>query len=257
MQGPRADSLPLTVPEDVTGLLRKSVTIPCTYSPSALYTEVEVTWYINIYTTIIRRDETGDHIPRSNNRDRISINHDRKSGDVSLTLKNLAYSDRGTYTCEVKWLSRDGINKIRKTANVNLIVIRAFRSTTSPTSLSPVVIPTSASPSSHRTTGTSSSDNQGSSNVKIPVWVFVLTIILIVLFFSVIIICIMFRTMNKTGHIYELPSVRYESFPHQAPVHIHLSENNEYEVMTKARESEYSVIPKRFSCASEQSNASV
>ncbi|XP_067903530.1 uncharacterized protein [Heterodontus francisci] len=228
----RSDSLTLTVPEEVTGQLRKSVTIPCTYSPSALYVEAEVNWYINTHTIIIRRDETGDYIPLFNNRGRISIKRGRGSGDVSLTLNNLAYSDRGAYTCEVKWQFKHGLNKTNKHADVNLIVLRALPSTRPPASLSPVVIPTS-----------------GFYSLKISVWVFVLTVTLIVLFFSVC-ICIMFRTRIKTGHSHELPSVAYESFPHQVPMNIVLRENNEYEVMT-TRENEYSVIPTGFACVSE------
>uniref|UniRef100_UPI00398F5E4C uncharacterized protein isoform X7 n=1 Tax=Pristiophorus japonicus TaxID=55135 RepID=UPI00398F5E4C len=168
----KADSLTLTVPQEVTGLLRKSVTIPCTYSPSALHFEVEVIWSFNTHSTIIRRDKA------------------------------------------------------------------ALPSTRSPTSLSPVVIPTS-----------------GFNDVKIPIWAFVLTVLLIVLFFSVIIICIVLRTRIKTGHIYESPSVRYVCFPHQAPVNMVLYESDEYEVMTK--ESEYSEMSPRPACAFGQPEASV
>uniref|UniRef100_UPI00398EEF01 sodium channel regulatory subunit beta-2-like isoform X2 n=1 Tax=Pristiophorus japonicus TaxID=55135 RepID=UPI00398EEF01 len=192
----KADSLTLTVPQEVTGLLRKSVTIPCTYSPSALHFEVEVIWSFNTHSTIIRRDKAGDHIPLFGNRDRISIQRGPGSGDVSLTLKNLAYSDRGIYTCEVRWLSNHGLSQTKKNADASLRVVRALPSTRSPTSLSPVVIPTS-----------------GFNDVKIPIWAFVLTVLLIVLFFSVIIICIVLRTRIKTGHIYESPSRASIIFP--------------------------------------------
>ncbi|XP_072914169.1 V-set and immunoglobulin domain-containing protein 4-like isoform X5 [Hemitrygon akajei] len=119
---PSADSLTLTVPEEVTGLLRKSVTIPCTYRPSPQYTPVMVTWYMNGDTILIRRYENSDHIPRFINWGRISIND--YPGDVSLVLKNLAYSDRGTYICEVKGWFANGLRKTVKSLSVNLIVVR-------------------------------------------------------------------------------------------------------------------------------------
>ncbi|GCB73036.1 hypothetical protein scyTo_0006593 [Scyliorhinus torazame] len=218
------DSLALTVPMEVTGQLRKSVSIPCSYRPSPLFAEVEVTWYINRYTVIIRRNEFGNYIPRFNNRNRISIKYYPGSGDVSLTMKNLAYSDRGTYTCEVRWLAKHGLNQTKENAYVNLIVLRALPPTGAPASVAPVFIPV-----------------HGFSNVKIPVWAFVLTVTLIVLFFSGIIICFVIWTRIKTGHMYELPSVRYENFPYPESVNAVLPENGEYEVMTATKENEYSV----------------
>ncbi|XP_051877610.1 uncharacterized protein LOC127573434 isoform X4 [Pristis pectinata] len=227
----RADSLTLTVPEEVTGLLRKSVTIPCTYRPSAQYTNVAVTWYINRNDILISRDETGDYIPRSINRDRISIN--QRPGDASLVMKNLAYSDRGIYTCEVKWLFVNGSNKMQKSSGVNLIVVRALPSTRAPASLTSK--PISAVPSTKPAASSTSNPISGYNNVKIPAWVFVLTIILIILFFSAIITFILCRTRTKTEHIYEFTSFRYENFPHQEPVNLVSSESNEYETMTKMR----------------------
>ncbi|XP_069752110.1 CD276 antigen homolog isoform X3 [Narcine bancroftii] len=127
------DSLTLTVPEEVTGLLRKSVAIPCIFKPSAQYTNLEVTWYIDRYTIVIQRDKLGDYIPLFKDQNRVSINE--SPGDVSLVLKNLAYGDRGTYTCEVKLFFINGIMEKRKSSGVNLIVVRALPSTKPTTSL--------------------------------------------------------------------------------------------------------------------------
>ncbi|XP_041050725.1 uncharacterized protein LOC121281797 isoform X2 [Carcharodon carcharias] len=227
--GEATDSFTLTVPEEVTGQLRKSITIPCTYRPAPLYIEVEVVWYINTHTVIIRRNEFGVNIPRFNNRDRVTIKHDPGSGDVSLTLKNLAYSDRGTYTCEVKWRTKYGLNQRKNNAHVNLIVLRALPSTRAPASVAPVVLPT-----------------DGFNIMKIQVWAFALIVTLIILFFSVI-IGIVLWTRIKTGNLYESP--RYESFLYQAPMNVVLTENNEYEVMTTMKEDEYSVIPVGSACS--------
>ncbi|XP_048400549.1 V-set and immunoglobulin domain-containing protein 4-like isoform X2 [Stegostoma tigrinum] len=238
-QALKADSLTLTVPEVVIGQLRNSVNIPCTYHPSPLHVEVEVTWYINTYTIIIRRRESGSYIPLSNNRGRIYIQHGPGSGDVSLILKNLAYSDRGTYTCEVKWQTKQGLNQTEETADVSLMVQRALPSTRPPAALSPVV--TSAC---------------GFNSAKIEVWVFALTVSLIVLIFSVIIICIVLWKRTKTEHINDLPSAT-QSFLYQTPTHVVISGNNEYETMTTMKENEYSVISVGSTYAYAQPNASV
>ncbi|XP_072451358.1 uncharacterized protein [Chiloscyllium punctatum] len=229
------DSLTLTAPELVTGRLRNSVNIPCTYHPSPLYVELEVTWYFNTYSIIIRRDINGYYIPRFNNRDRISIKRSPGSGDVSLILKNLAYSDRGTYTCEVKWQTKHGLNQTETRADVDLIVRRALPSTRPPASLSPVV--TSAC---------------GFSNAKIDVWVFALTVSLIILIFSVIVICIVLWKRTKAEHLNELSSARYESFPYPTSTNVVISGNNEYETMTTIKENEYSVICAESTYASAQ-----
>ncbi|XP_060688118.1 uncharacterized protein LOC132820173 isoform X4 [Hemiscyllium ocellatum] len=178
------DSLTLTVPELVTGQLRNSVNIPCTYHPSPF--------------------------------------------------------DRGTYTCEVKWQTKHGLNQTETRADVNLIVRRALPSTRPPASLSPVV--TSAC---------------GFSNVKIDVWVFALTVSVIILIFSVIVICIVLWKRTKAEHLNELSSARYESFPYPASTNVVISGNNEYETMTTMKENEYSVICAESTCAYAQCHASV
>lgn len=119
-----ADSIELIVPDEVTGQLRKSATIPCIYVPSAQYNVIEVTWYFNTRKVLIQRNKKSDSIPSFFNRRRISINQD--PGDVSLVLKDLAYSDRGTYTCQVKWLSNDGLRITKSSLGVNLIVKRKW-----------------------------------------------------------------------------------------------------------------------------------
>ncbi|XP_069752109.1 V-set and immunoglobulin domain-containing protein 4-like isoform X2 [Narcine bancroftii] len=204
------DSLTLTVPEEVTGLLRKSVAIPCIFKPSAQYTNLEVTWYIDRYTIVIQRDKLGDYIPLFKDQNRVSINE--SPGDVSLVLKNLAYGDRGTYTCEVKLFFINGIMEKRKSSGVNLIVVRALPSTKPTTSLI-------SNPISEFT------------NRKIPVWVFVLTIVSIVLFFSATILFILYRSKTERDHKYEF--TRTERFSLQEPVNLNSNENNEYEIMSK------------------------
>ncbi|XP_078067505.1 uncharacterized protein LOC144492856 [Mustelus asterias] len=243
-----SNSLTLIVPEEVTGQLRKSVSIPCTYRPSPLYVEEEVIWYFNTYAVILQRNKFDNYIHHLN-RGRISIKHDPGSGDVSLTLKNLAYSDRGIYTCEVRWRSKHGLNQTKESASVHLIVLRALSSTRAPASVLPVFTPM-----------------HEFNNMKIPVWVFVLTVTLIILIFLVIVICIVLwkrmqtgtseaamifnvaQEEHTTGHLYELPSVRYESLPYPAPMNVILTESNEYEVMTAMRENEYAAMRVGSAC---------
>ncbi|XP_059832973.1 uncharacterized protein LOC132398060 isoform X2 [Hypanus sabinus] len=225
------NSLTLIVPEKVEGQLRRSVTIPCSYEPSPQYTDVVVTWYINTYDVLIHRDENHDYIPLSINRDRITMNH--SPGNVSLKLNKLAYNDRGTYTCEVECRHVTTLKRIQKRKSANLIVIRGDPSTTSPVTLSSLAPSPSALPSTRSPTSltsnpisalpstrspTSLTSNPisalsskrplviltsdaiiGYNTTKIPAWVFVLTTVLIVLFFSAIIIFILYRTRNKTG----------------------------------------------------------
>ncbi|XP_062916970.1 V-set and immunoglobulin domain-containing protein 4 isoform X1 [Mobula hypostoma] len=244
----RADPLTLTVPEEVAGQLRESATIPCTYRPSPQYFPVMVTWYMNRDTILIYRDENAAYIPRYVNRGRISINN--QTGDVSLVLKNLAYTDRGTYTCEVEWQFANGLKKTRRSLSVNLIVVRSLPSTRSPTSLTSSSI--SALSSKRPPVIPTSNAITGYNTVKVPAWIFVLTIILIVLFFSTIIILILYRTRNKTGvnedHIYEF--TRCRSVGQVRPVNLVSSENNEYETMKQVRQNEYSTIHMGSACAS-------
>ncbi|XP_072914165.1 uncharacterized protein [Hemitrygon akajei] len=274
------NSLTLIVPEEVKGLLRRSVTIPCFYEPSPQYTDVVVTWYINTYDILIRRVENYDYIPLSINRDRITMNH--SPGDVSLKLNKLAYNDRGTYTCEVKCRLVTTSKRIQKRSSANLIVVRGNPSTTSPVTLSSLAPSPSALPSTRSPTSltsnpisalpstrspTSLTSNPisalsskrpsviltsdaiiGYNTTEIPAWVFVLTIVLIVLFFSAIIILILYRMRNKTDLSYEF--TRYRNAHCVQPVNLVSGENNEYETMKEVKQNEYSSIHMGSACAS-------
>ncbi|XP_072914167.1 uncharacterized protein [Hemitrygon akajei] len=261
------NSLTLIVPEEVKGLLRRSVTIPCFYEPSPQYTDVVVTWYINTYDILIRRVENYDYIPLSINRDRITMNH--SPGDVSLKLNKLAYNDRGTYTCEVKCRLVTTSKRIQKRSSANLIVVRGNPSTTSPVTLSslapsPSALPSTRSPTSLTSNPISALSSKrpsviltsdaiiGYNTTEIPAWVFVLTIVLIVLFFSAIIILILYRMRNKTGKNEDLSYefTRYRNAHCVQPVNLVSGENNEYETMKEVKQNEYSSIHMGSACAS-------
>ncbi|XP_078268647.1 uncharacterized protein LOC144600666 [Rhinoraja longicauda] len=259
----RGDSIKLIVPEEVTGLLRKSVTVPCIYTPSAQYTVMEVTWYFNTHKVLIHRVQRSDYIPLFNNRGRININN--SPGDVSLVLKNLAYSDRGTYTCKVKWLSIDGLNGTKSSLGVNLKVVRYTPPTTFPVDqfadISTSAILSTEPPASLNThpisallsSGPPADLNPGSvigfDSAKIPIWVFVLTIILTVLLFSTFIVFILYKTKAKTENTYEFTSFWSTILPYRAPDPVSC-ENNEYETMTKPRSNDYSELQMESACGS-------
>ncbi|XP_069752111.1 uncharacterized protein [Narcine bancroftii] len=154
------DSLTLTVPEEVTGLLRKSVAIPCIFKPSAQYTNLEVTWYIDRYTIVIQRDK--------------------------LALPS---------TKPTTSLISNPISALPFTGPPSRYILNEF------------------------------------TNRKIPVWVFVLTIVSIVLFFSATILFILYRSKTERDHKYEF--TRTERFSLQEPVNLNSNENNEYEIMSK------------------------
>ncbi|XP_072914170.1 uncharacterized protein [Hemitrygon akajei] len=244
------NSLTLIVPEEVKGLLRRSVTIPCFYEPSPQYTDVVVTWYINTYDILIRRVENYDYIPLSINRDRITMNH--SPGDVSLKLNKLAYNDRGTYTCEVKCRLVTTSKRIQKRSSANLIVVRGNPSTTSPVTLSSLAPSPSALSSKRPSVILTSDAIIGYNTTEIPAWVFVLTIVLIVLFFSAIIILILYRMRNKTGKNEDLSYefTRYRNAHCVQPVNLVSGENNEYETMKEVKQNEYSSIHMGSACAS-------
>lgn len=57
-------------------------------------------------STILRRDDSGDHILLSRFRDRVSVPK-HSPGNVSLLIENLEIPDNGHYTCQVIWRSKN------------------------------------------------------------------------------------------------------------------------------------------------------
>ncbi|NWS71086.1 VSIG4 protein, partial [Crotophaga sulcirostris] len=90
---------------EIEGTWKGSTTLPCTYDPVQDCEQQLVMWAVEHdknSATIIRRDESGDHVLLSKYRGRVSILKDAP-GNVSIQILNLDMSDRGTYTCQVTW----------------------------------------------------------------------------------------------------------------------------------------------------------
>ncbi|NWT18801.1 VSIG4 protein, partial [Vireo altiloquus] len=93
----------------VTGTWMGSITIPCTYVPSEGFTQETLSWSVerdSSISTIIRRDDSGDHILLSKFRGRVSIPK-QSPGNASLLIENLEMPDSAHYTCQVIWRSTD------------------------------------------------------------------------------------------------------------------------------------------------------
>ncbi|NWW77968.1 VSIG4 protein, partial [Climacteris rufus] len=99
--------LDLSGVHQVTGTWMGSTTLPCTYVPSEGFTQQTLSWSVerdSSTSTILRRDDSGDHILLSKFRDRVSVPKD-SPGNASLLIENLEMPDSGHYTCQVIWRS--------------------------------------------------------------------------------------------------------------------------------------------------------
>ncbi|NWI87316.1 VSIG4 protein, partial [Pitta sordida] len=97
--------LDLSGPNEIEGVWRTSVILPCTYVPVEDLVQQTVIWSVaheQSSGSIFRRDGSGDHVLVSEYRDRVSIPKDI-TGNVSLLIRHLEISDRGSYTCQVTW----------------------------------------------------------------------------------------------------------------------------------------------------------
>ncbi|NWV14674.1 VSIG4 protein, partial [Ptilonorhynchus violaceus] len=104
--------LDLSGPNEIKGVWKGSITLPCSYVPVEDFVQQTLTWTVvhdQNSATIFRRDGSGDHVLLSEYRDRVSIPKD-DPGNASLLILNLEVSDRGTYTCQVTW--RDSNNSL-------------------------------------------------------------------------------------------------------------------------------------------------
>ncbi|NXK94202.1 VSIG4 protein, partial [Formicarius rufipectus] len=101
--------LDLSGPNEIKGVWKKSVTLPCAYVPVEDLVQQTLIWSVvhdQSSGTIFRRDGSGDHVLLSEYRDRVSVPKDAP-GNVSLLILNLEVSDRGTYICQVTWRARN------------------------------------------------------------------------------------------------------------------------------------------------------
>nr|XP_014340963.1 PREDICTED: basement membrane-specific heparan sulfate proteoglycan core protein-like [Latimeria chalumnae] len=122
-----ASLLNMTAPFQVSGVWKGTVLLPCTYEPSADYEQTEVTWTIRKGTqssVVIRKNSGGERISLAQYRGRVTV-QSGVSGDVTLTIKSLQVTERGYYTCEVKWNSKASGYKVVRSATIHLDVIKA------------------------------------------------------------------------------------------------------------------------------------
>ncbi|NXE99275.1 VSIG4 protein, partial [Menura novaehollandiae] len=101
--------LDLSGPNEIKGVWKSSVTLPCAYVPVEDLVQQTLSWAVvhdQSSGTIFRRDGSGDHVLLSEYRDRVSVPKDAP-GNVSLLILDLEVSDGGTYTCQVTWRARN------------------------------------------------------------------------------------------------------------------------------------------------------
>ncbi|NWQ81642.1 VSIG4 protein, partial [Columbina picui] len=117
--------LDLSGVHQVNGTWMGSTTIPCTYMPSEGFTQQTLSWSVErdySTSTILRRDDSGDHILLSRFRDRVSVPK-HSPGNVSLLIENLEIPDSGHYTCQVIWRSKNN-NLITKEVTTTVKVVK-------------------------------------------------------------------------------------------------------------------------------------
>ncbi|XP_029463413.1 uncharacterized protein LOC115094466 [Rhinatrema bivittatum] len=119
----------LVVREEIDGQWGDSGIIPCTYAPSPEYVEETVVWYFS-GNAILRLVDSVPHTLVNKYRERISLSRSHP-GDVSLRINDLQMMDKGQYTCEVVWRSKQSNDQIHEDAITKLNVIKAKISVTS------------------------------------------------------------------------------------------------------------------------------
>ncbi|NWI87315.1 VSIG4 protein, partial [Pitta sordida] len=122
--------LDLSGVHQVEGTWKGSITLPCTYVPSEGFTEQTLSWHVerdSTTSTVLRRDDSGDHILLSKFRDRVSVPK-HSPGNVSLLIENLEMPDSGHYTCQVIWRSTNNSLIIREvTTTVKVVKVAATK----------------------------------------------------------------------------------------------------------------------------------
>nr|XP_033802925.1 V-set and immunoglobulin domain-containing protein 4 isoform X2 [Geotrypetes seraphini] len=119
----------LLISEEIVGVWRQSVILPCSYTPSPEYVEETVIWSFD-GRAILRVVDHTEHVFLTKYRNRISLVRAR-AGDVSLRINSLQMNDKGHYRCEVGWRS-DTIGKIQNDATMQLRISRVSPVTENP-----------------------------------------------------------------------------------------------------------------------------
>ncbi|XP_032851944.1 V-set and immunoglobulin domain-containing protein 4-like [Tyto alba] len=117
--------LDLTGPNEIKGVWKESVILPCAYMPVKDFVQQTLTWTVvhdQSSGTIFRRDASGDHVLLSEYRGRVSVLKDTP-GNVSLHMLNLEVSDRGTYACQVTWRANNN-SLVTKSITTKMEVVK-------------------------------------------------------------------------------------------------------------------------------------
>ncbi|XP_077164344.1 V-set and immunoglobulin domain-containing protein 4 isoform X2 [Paroedura picta] len=138
--------LDLTGVQEIEGTWKASVRLPCVYGPSADFRQVTVLWKASLadhgIRTIFRRDpDSGDQTLFTNFRNRIRVPKE-PPGDVSLLIEDLEMNDRGQYTCEVVWVTRNKSRMTRERTTVLSVIKVAVTKPTITAGTTESILPT-------------------------------------------------------------------------------------------------------------------
>ncbi|XP_032083990.1 V-set and immunoglobulin domain-containing protein 4 isoform X2 [Thamnophis elegans] len=114
----------------VDGIWRAPATLPCLYQSSSDFKQLTVTWKFSVQgqtpRTILLHDASGDHIFLTAFRDRVNV-AGNPPGDVSLHIKALEMTDKGSFVCIVE-LEDQNRNTIRGEKTIQLQVVKVAAS---------------------------------------------------------------------------------------------------------------------------------
>uniref|UniRef100_A0A803KC36 Ig-like domain-containing protein n=1 Tax=Xenopus tropicalis TaxID=8364 RepID=A0A803KC36_XENTR len=225
--------LSLKVPHETQGVRGDSVVIPCTYTPSARYTEHEVHWYADD-VKIISRFDSQSHILKADFEGRLKV-ADTRAGDVSLTIKNLRTIERADYRCEVIWKSSDGF--VTKQGISKLMVLRVRPATVRPATVRPATVrPATQKPEVNIGTSKIDDMNRGSG---VPLYIILLIALVCALSICTLIIVFITRRNKNAYYSYNMPTMAQLAMRQEGSAPIAFGEYSSCACQTPQTENDY------------------